>query len=267
MSDIWWIVGAPLFAALMCFSAIWPLSVRWRDVSIVDSLWGPGFFGQLCVAWLLIPRVGIHGIVVFGLIAIWSFRLTWVLLRRRVREGEEDARYQMIRASWGPSFWWKSLFIIFVLQAFIQWTIVLGPILVLTADPAPMGVLMWIGIAIALSGLVLETIADRELDKFKETAVCGDLCTTGLRAHVRHPNYLGEITFWCGIATIAIDALAWWGLLSPALLILFLTRISGAPLIDERLRLTRPAYPSYRARVPAFIPRFKSRAEKRLPGQ
>ncbi len=256
MSDTLLIVGVPLAMSLICFAALWPLSVKWHDVSIVDCLWGPGFVGQLGVVLLLLPEIGAHGWLVFGLVGVWSARLTWVLLRRRHRDGVEDARYQMIRASWGASFWWKSFFIVFILQAIIQWAIVLGPISVLAAQPEPLTLLSWIGVFVAVSGLLLESIADQELDKFKNTAKHGDLCVNGLRAYVRHPNYLGEMIFWAGIAVVAIDAAAWWGLISPLLLAIFLTKISGAPLVDERLEATRPDYPAYRARVPAFIPRL-----------
>lgn len=254
MSDHLVIFGLPLVIALASFTALWPLSLRWQDVSIVDIAWGPGFVGQLSVALVVLGTTGSHGWVVLGLVATWSLRLTVVLLRRRSRHGGEDARYRTIRESWGPSFWWKSLFIVFVLQALVQWMIVIGPIAILLEESRLVGVLSWIGTVIALSGLVLETVADHQLDDFKRTASPGDLCTNGLRAYVRHPNYLGEMVFWSGVALIAIDAAAWLGLISPLLLFVFLTRISGAPLIDERLEATRPAYAAYRARVPGFVP-------------
>ncbi|MEM7060765.1 MAG: DUF1295 domain-containing protein [Pseudomonadota bacterium] len=267
MSEMWLIFGLPLFAAVLGFVALWPFSLKWRDVSIVDAIWGPGFFGQLCVVLWLSPSIGLHGWIVFGLVAVWSLRLSLVLIRRRVREGAEDARYQSIRASWGPSFWWKSLFIVFILQAVIQWAIVLGPIALLVSDPVTFSAIAWLGVVVAALGLGLESLADQELDRFKATAEHGDLCTGGLRAHVRHPNYTGEIVFWCGIAIIAVDAGAWLGLISPILLTLFLTRISGAPLLDERLQATRPAYPAYRARVPGFIPLLRPRTGQQLSGQ
>ena len=74
--------------------------------------------------------------------------------------------------------------------------------------------------------------------------------TSGLRAHMRHPNYTGEIIFWIGVALILVDGGVWLGLLSPVLITLFLTKVSGAPLLDERLSETRPGYAAYRARCP-----------------
>ncbi|MEM8959532.1 MAG: DUF1295 domain-containing protein [Pseudomonadota bacterium] len=250
----------PLIAAVLAFAALWPVSVMRRDVSIVEVLWGPGFFVQLAIAAAVRGAPGPQGWLLLGLIGLWSARLAWVLLGRRRREGHEDPRYQSMRASWGPAFWWQSLFVVFCLQAFLQWLVVLGPMTGLQAGAAPLGWLSIVGALIALAGLALETVADRQLDQFKRTAGPNALMMTGLRAHVRHPNYLGEIVFWSGIALICVEAGAWLGLASPLLITLFLTRISGAPLLDERLSATRPDYAAYRARVPGFIPLASNRS-------
>ncbi|MEO1493724.1 MAG: DUF1295 domain-containing protein [Pseudomonadota bacterium] len=244
----------PLGVALVGFVIIWPASVVRRDVSLVDLAWGPGFFVQLCAAALVAGALDLRGQMVLAVVGIWSARLAWTLGARRFREGHEDPRYTSIRESWGPAFWWKSIFIVFALQAFLQWLIVVGPIAGLAAEPQALGALAWIGVATALGGLALEAVADRQLDTFKRTAQPGALMTSGLRAHMRHPNYTGEIIFWIGVALILVDGGVWLGLLSPVLITLFLTKVSGAPLLDERLSETRPGYAAYRARVPGFIP-------------
>lgn len=244
----------PLAIALIAFVSIWPFSVLRHDASLVDLAWGPGFILQLLIAAFLVEGLGARDFLLLSVIGAWSLRLGWLLARRRFREGHEDPRYTSVRKAWGPPFWWKSLFIVFILQAFLQWLIVLGPIASIASMDAPLGLLAWVGTAIALGGLILEVIADRELDEFKRTAAHADLLTTGLRAYMRHPNYLGEIIFWAGIALILIDGGTWLGLLSPILIGFFLTRVSGAPLLDERLSETRPGYAEYRARVPGFLP-------------
>lgn len=244
----------PLATALVCFLAIWPLSVWRRDVSLVDLVWGPGFLIQLLVAAGMAGAADLRSQILLVVVGIWSARLAWTLGRRRLREGHEDPRYASIRESWGPGFWWKSIFIVFALQATLQWLIVIGPIAALAAQASPVGPLAWAGLILALTGLVLETVADRQLDDFKRDAPRGALLTAGLRAHMRHPNYTGEIIFWSGIALVLVDGGVWLGVLSPILITVFLTKVSGAPLLDEHLSETRPGYAAYRARVPGFIP-------------
>ncbi|MEO0993402.1 MAG: DUF1295 domain-containing protein [Pseudomonadota bacterium] len=240
------------------FLTLWVVSIGKRDTSIVDFWWGPGFLAQLmAVAWMVPGDLDARGLVLLGLIGAWSLRLGFVLGRRRLLEGHEDPRYQALRAAWDPGFWWKSLGIVFVLQAVVQWMIAVGPIAGLLAPSTTFGGLGILGIAVALAGLGLETRADAELDAFKQAAKPGDLCTTGLRAHVRHPNYLGEIVFWVGIALIGLEAGAWIALVSPVLITVFLTQVSGAPMLDERLSETRAGYAAYRARVPGFLPALR----------
>ena len=231
MPDHFWI---PLFAALLAFVALWPISLRVRDASIVDFAWAPGFLGQLGIAIVLIPEAGARTWLVLALVAAWSARLTVTLTARRLREGHEDPRYTAIRESWGHAFWWKSLFIVFILQAVLQWLIVSGAIAGAMAPVQGLGAVAALGAAVALAGLALETVADRQLDRFKRRHGSGALMTVRLRRHVRHPNYTGEILFWLGIALIGLDGGAWL------------------------------AYAAYRGRTPAFLPFARNGAKEGL---
>lgn len=249
----------PLSVAFICFAAIWPFSVLRRDASLVDLLWGPGFLLQLLVVMMLVPVIGERAVLLISAIGIWSLRLAWVLIRRRIKEGHEDARYTSVRKSWGGSFWWKSFFVVFVLQATLQWLLVIAPIHGVLSPDQKLGIIAWFGFCVCGFGLTLETISDHQLDRFKSVdSAANELMTTGLRAFIRHPNYLGEIIFWAGIGLIVLDAGSMIGLLSPVLIFFLLTRVSGAPLLDERLSQTRSEYEAYRSRVPGFIPRFRS---------
>ena len=252
-------LAAALVVALIGFAMIWPVSVARRDASLVDVVWGPGFIVQLGVVAILASASGGRARLLLILVGVWSLRLGWTLIRRRVRECREDARYTAMRRSWGDGFWWKSLFVVFILQAFLQWLVVLGPAVGMLTDDQNLGALAVAGCILAAGGLLLETVADLQLDRYKRAQRGGHgLLTTGLRAHVRHPNYVGEIVFWMGISLIVLEGGTILGVLSPVLIIVFLTRISGAPLLDERLSETRPGYAAYRARVPGFIPSFRN---------
>ena len=248
----------PLAVALVGFCMLWPISLWLRDASLVDIAWGPGFAVQLLVAATLADTTGPRALLLVSLVCLWSLRLGFVLIRRRIREGREDARYTTIRQSWGAGFWWKSLFIVFILQAFLQWLISIGPITGLAASAQSLDSLAWFGALIALGGLILESVADQELDRFKSKSPSGALLTSGLRSYIRHPNYLGEMIFWAGIALICVGGGAWLGLISPVLIAICLLQVSGIPLLDERLEATRPGYTDYRQRVPGLVPRLTS---------
>ncbi|MEL7470657.1 MAG: DUF1295 domain-containing protein [Pseudomonadota bacterium] len=251
------LIVLPWLIAVAFFSLIWPFSVLRKDASMVDLAWGPGFLLQFAVAYGLSADGGQRPEILLVLIAVWSARLGATLVRRRFADGYEDPRYTLLRESWGTGFWWKSLFIVFILQSFIQWLIIVGPITALAAPSSPLGVIGWIGCAMAAGGLVIETVADLQLDAFRRQQQRGALMTTGLRAIVRYPHYFGEIVFWIGIAVVCAEGGAWLGVLSPILITLFLLKVSGIPLLEEHLAATRPEFPAYRARVPALLPSLK----------
>ena len=261
MPDHFWI---PLLVAMGSFAALWPLSLRLHDASIVDFVWAPGFLVQLVIALALLPEAAARAWLLLGLVGVWSVRLTVTLAARRLREGHEDPRYTAIRESWGPAFWWKSLFIVFMLQSVLQWLIASGAIAGAAVADQALGGLAMLGGAVALSGLTLETLADRQLDLFKRRNGPGALMTGGLRRHVRYPNYTGEIVFWLGIALIGLDGGAWLAIISPVVIGALLSLVSGAPILDERLGSTRPEYEAYRRRTPAFFPSARGGAKGRV---
>ena len=252
----------PYAVTLTVFALLWPLSIYTRDASIVDYWWAPGFLVQVGISAMIAEQVGWRGGLLLALMALWSARLSWVLIARRLREGHEDPRYTSLRAAWGEGFWWKSLFVVFVLQATIQWVIAIGPMTGVLAQDSPLQVTAYLGVFLALLGFALEAKADAELDAFKRHSEPNALCQSGLRAYVRHPNYVGEILFWIGIGLIVSEVSIWAGLLSPVVIGMFLIGVSGAPMLDERLAESRPDYAAYKARVPAFLPRLSGNARQ-----
>ncbi len=247
-----------LGAAVM--TGLWALSVPRADASLVDLWWGPGFFAGACLVWFgagaaLEPRA----LLVLGLLIVWSARLLALMLGRRRRHRGEDPRYAAVRRAWQPGFWWKSLFLVFLLQALLQWIIGMSAFAAIAATPAPLGALALAGSALALAGIALEAVADAQLDAHKRREGAGSVCASGLRAHVRYPNYSGEMAFWVGLWLIAAEAGAGWTLISPVLLVLLLTRVSGAPMLEERLSNGRAGYDAWRATTPAFVPRLRRR--------
>lgn len=243
--------------SLTGFLVLWPLSLWRRDASLVDLWWAPGIGLQVFI--LAEGRLDSLQLAALGLVVLWALRLGGYMSWRKWQEPGEDPRYAAMRARRGHSFWWKSLFHVFLLQAVVQWLIA-WPVLALTTDVP----LYWLGLAVlglgvAAAGLVLEAVADWQLAVFRHRAHArGDkqaLLTTGLFGVVRHPNYLGEMLFWWGIGLVCLAHGQVWPLISPLLISALLIWVSGRPMMAEHLSATRPGYAAYCQRVPAFWPR------------
>ena len=119
----------------------------------------------------------------------------------------------------------------------------------------------WDGLAAALwiAGLAGETVADRQLAAWKaDPAHRGRTCRRGLWGVSRHPNYFFEWIVWCGFGAAALNGPhGWAGLLAPALMLLFILKITGIPPTEaQALRSRGEDYRRYQRTVSAFVPWF-----------
>jgi steroid 5-alpha reductase family enzyme len=201
-------------------------------------------------------------LIVSLLVVLWSLRLSSFLYRRIHRTGK-DGRFDQLKTSpirflvpWTVQGLWVFLTMIVVIVINSQ------------ADSAPgLGIWDGIGFSIWILGFGIETIADNQKTVFNtESNNQGQWIDSGLWSYCRHPNYLGEILLWTGIAFFGIacftglERVAW---ISPIFIYLLLTKVSGIPILDKR-SLEKwgddPEYQKYRDNTPALIPRFNKKS-------
>lgn len=145
----------------------WLVSLIYRNVTIVDSLWGLGF---VLIAWLAFFMAdGFFGrkLLVAVLVTLWGVRLSLHLSWRNWGKGE-DPRYGAWRKKSGDRFWLVSLFKIFVLQAIFLWAIALA-LQWAQLQPRPGAFTAWdaIGIILWTIGFFFEAVGDWQLARFK----------------------------------------------------------------------------------------------------
>ncbi len=232
----------------------WLVSLRLRDASIVDPMWPAVFVAIAWGLWLSSNEGGGRKLVLTAMVTLWGLRLC-IHLTLRKRGEPEDYRYTAMRSRWQPFALW-SLAIVFGLQALLA-TIVSLPIqAVLGAeDNSAVGWLDWLGGAVWAFGLIFESVADRQLARFRATqAHRGEVMDRGLWRYSRHPNYFGDFLVWWGIYLVAGAAGAWWTIIGPAVMTVLLVRVSGVALLERTIGERRPGYADYAARTSAFIP-------------
>ncbi|MBT8040801.1 MAG: DUF1295 domain-containing protein [Gammaproteobacteria bacterium] len=231
----------------------WGYSVVKRDVSVVDILWSLMILASLSAYLVFTGINGARATLLLALVTLWALRLSIHIAIRNHGEGE-DRRYQQIRSNNQPGFWWKSLYIVFGLQAFLAWIISL-PAVAATASPAPLGWLDLAALLVWTAGMIFEVVGDWQLMRFqKEKRAENAVLDSGLWRYTRHPNYFGEALLWWGIYLFALAAGAWWAVVSPLLMTLLLVRVSGVALLEKDISDRRPAYRDYIERTSAFIP-------------
>lgn len=231
---------------------LWLLSLRLKDVSIIDIFWGPAIAVVVDIAAWQVPEVSERGFLALFLVNLWALRLAFHIWERH---RGEDHRYGAMRKKFGAKWWWWSLFQIFLLQIILIWLIA-SPLAAAMAGSSALGVLDYAGFGLAVLGLGLETASDAQLARFRrDPANAGKVMDRGLWAWSRHPNYFGETMLWWGFFLIGIGGgAAWWTIVSPLIMTVLLLKVSGISMMEDGMDDRRPAYADYKRRVSAFIP-------------
>lgn len=232
---------------------VWTLSLARRDASLADRYW-PLFIAAAGLIYAAAsPHAGMRGALMLGLVCLWALRLGIYITWRNWGHGE-DRRYDAMRAQHGAAFGWRSLYLVFGLQALLAW-IVSFPVLAGMASRSAPGVLDALGAALCLFGILFEAVADRQMAHFlRDPANAGQVMDRGLWAYTRHPNYFGEACVWWGLGLMAVAGGGAWSLLSPLLMSLLLLRVSGVTLLEKDIAQRRPGYRDYVRRTNAFWP-------------
>lgn len=249
---LWGDAALALTAALV---PLWALSVRLRDVSIIDPFWAPGFALVATVTLARHSDGGPRAWLVWALVGLWALRLATHLLRRRGHG--EDFRYAAMRERNGPRFVWTSLFIVFGLQGALILGIAAPLVAAIHAAPSALGPLDAAACVLWAVGFTFEAVGDHQLQRFKQDpANRGQVNDRGLWRYTRHPNYFGDALLWWGFGLFGVAVGAWATLLAPAAMTFLLLRVSGVALLERDIAERRPAYRAYIQRTSAFLPWF-----------
>ena len=263
--DVLIMLGLALAFAAVEMTLTWGVARRLRNYSIVDAVWSLGF-APIAVMYLIGRKYQPEqGILFVLMVAFWSLRLGVHLARRIAsHHPHEDVRYAKLRTDWGSNAD-RKMFWFFQLQGALQVVLSL-PFLFACSRSTDSKIPLesdWFaigGCALWLTGLLGESLADRQLARFRaDPANKGKVCQTGLWNYSRHPNYFFEWLVWVGYAVFALGSpWGWLGLIAPALMLHFLLNVTGIPMTEElSLKSKGDAYRAYQSTTSAFVPWFK----------
>ena len=258
-------LGFALAFVVVEMTVTWFVARKQNNYSIVDAVWSFGF-APIAALYLLGQKNMPEQAMLFTLmVAFWSLRLgTHLGLRIAKHHPHEDVRYAKLRADWGAAVD-RKMFWFFQLQGALQ-VVLSVPFLFACSrqtNPKVALTLDWLalaGFALWLLGLLGESLADRQLARFRaDPANKGKVCQAGLWNYSRHPNYFFEWLVWVGYAVFALGSpWGWLGLIAPALMLHFLLNVTGIPMTEElSLKSKGDAYRDYQRTTSAFVPWFK----------
>jgi steroid 5-alpha reductase family enzyme len=243
-------------AALMAI--LWAWHLRLRNAGVVDVGWAMSVGGLAAFYGVFGPGDPQRRAVMAAMMVIWGGRLAWYLLHDRVLGRPEDGRYAELRArgSYAAS---GNFFPFFQAQAMAALLLSI-PALIVALNPAPaFAVIEIAAVGIWILALVGESVADRQLERFKALpGNRGRTCRVGLWRYSRHPNYFFEWLIWVAYALFAsASPYGWMAIACPALMLYLLFRVTGIPATEAQAVRTRgDDYRHYQATTSAFVPWF-----------
>ena len=250
-----------LTLAILFFTGCWAWAKLLNNWSIVDAAWAYGF-GLICLMYYITVPEKMHGATLLLVIGVsaWSIRLgSHLAFRIFGHLDREDGRYLKMRQEWGSQTSFR-MFRFYLIQAFALALLCL-PLIAAVIAPAhdfKINLVHWLGICILTVGVIGETVSDIQLTEFKKNARPNQICEVGLWSWSRHPNYFSEWLIWIGFALLSYNSTYWGvpGLVCATVMFLLLTRVTGIPLTEAQLLLSKgAAYRDYQSRVPAFWPK------------
>nr|WP_237462901.1 DUF1295 domain-containing protein [Leucobacter chromiireducens] len=262
--------GVPLFALAVLAAYVVQLlafipAALLQSERFFDLTGALTYIGVSIALVLLAPAPDLRGLVLAAMVIIWAARLGSFLFLRVRRAGEDD-RFAEIKQQplvflrvWVIQGLWVSV------TASAAWIALSGD----AAERAPMNWLAIVGVVVWLAGFAFEVIADLQKSAFKaDPRNAGKFIRSGLWSTSRHPNYFGEILLWIGVFLVAAPVLSGWqwiALLSPILVAVLLTRVSGIPLLEAKAEKRwggQPDYEAYTSETPVLIPRLPRRGNR-----
>jgi len=243
---------------MLALTGLWLLSLVIKDSSIIDIFWGTGF---VIVAWFYAwdldwALIGLRDFILLSMVSIWGLRLSIYLAMRNLGN-PEDYRYAAWRKENGKNWWWFSFFKVFTLQGVLLWIIssIFLPSLMIKGD---LTLLDYIGIGFWSIGFFFEAVGDWQMMRFKKYSVNkGKVMDQGLWKYTRHPNYFGDTMIWWGYFFFSLaHPQGIYFIFCPIIMTFLLVKVSGAAMLEEGLKKSKPKYAEYIRKTSSFIPWF-----------
>ena len=194
-----------------------------------------------------------HQSLVLSAFLFWALRLTYNWFLNWTNLDHEDFRYIDLKNNNKLLAFVNDLFGIHLIPTLIVNASLYPIFIALTSDN--LNNLVYVGFILIILAVVVQYIADSQMRDFrKDQNNLGKTMKYGLWKYSRHPNYLGEVSFWFGlyIFAVASGSTSIWLLACPMVMLALFVFIS-CPMMDNRSLMKRSDYKEYMDKTPQLI--------------
>lgn len=240
-----------LIADVVATIFVFAFSVIFKNASVYDPYWSVQPI-VIIAGYALTSHITSATLLLIISIVYWGIRLTgnWAYVFGGLNH--QDWRYTKYQKETGRLYPFINFTGIHMMPTLIVYLTTL-PAVFVTREEVNANIGSFIGTVVCIGAATLQLVADTQMQKYRKSGQHG-LIRTGLWKYARHPNYLGEILMWWGIAIQAISVMPgrWW-LAAGALANTILFFSVSIPLADKR-QSAKPGYAEYKASTRSLLP-------------
>ena len=245
-------VWLKLLIADVCATVItFIFSLIFKNASVYDPYWSVQPI-VITLAFAVGKRLTIVRLLPLIAVFFWGIRLTanWAYTFKNLNH--QDWRYTMLKEKTGKFYSVVNFLGIHMFPTLVVYACVLPVVYTFILD-FDLNAFSIIFFALSIGATVIQMIADLQMQSFRNKKT-GTFIRVGLWKYARHPNYLGEILMWWGIALAFICAnLNLWyfglGAFINTLMFIFIS----VPMADKRMA-KRQGFNEYKKQTNVFLP-------------
>ena len=241
----------PVWKYLMADAAatiiVWLFGLIYKNASMYDPYWSVAPLLLFICFILEAQMLDAADILYIAVFAFWGVRLTvnWILGWDHIKQ--QDWRYSMLKEQ-NKALWpVTNFFGINMMPTLIVFANLL-PAYFCTLSADSLTFVTALGALVCVGAAALQIVSDGQMRRFKsDPQNRGVNMEQGLWKYSRHPNYMGEVSFWWGVWIMQIGQIPglWWTIFAPVFMTLLFVFIS-IPMMERRLLETKEGYSAYR---------------------
>ena len=238
-------------------TVVFIFSLIFKNSSVYDPYWS---VQPIVILFLLM--IGHEFTLERGLmlisVALWGIRLTvnWGYTFKNLYH--QDWRYTMLKEKTGlfyPVINYLGIHMFPTIVVFLC----IAPAIEMICCETKFSPFVIVGFIVSIGAFVLQGVSDIQMHKFRSKKT-GGFIRDGLWKYSRHPNYLGEILMWWGIAIMSFSSLE--GINLPISLMLFIGAIVNTlmflfvsiPMAEKHQASRKPGFEEYKKETRMLLP-------------
>lgn len=246
---------ALLIADVVATVMTWLSGVIFKSASVYDPYWSVQTPAILFTLMIGTGTWSWGAVLYLAFVMFWAIRLTGNFIAGFHDITYVDWRYKMLREKTGRFFQLVNLAGICMFPTIVVFVASI-PAFAYVLDGRGFSPYQMIGLGVMLLGTLLEYFSDIQMKHFVKTRKDRhEIIRVGLWKYSRHPNYLGEILFWYGVALVyVLPDFARYPYFAGAVLNHLMFIFISVPLAEKNMKKYKTDFEQYQKSVRMFLP-------------